>query len=94
MGWNAESIPVRRLDIRVRSIRGSLLVVNHEHQMIELADVGALLFRSADGKRTIGELAGLLVAEFGIDVESALADTVEFMADLAATAFIEQYGEA
>lgn len=92
MNWNSNSVPDRRLDIRVRSNRGSIQVVNHTLEAIELDGAGALLFRAVDGRRTIRELAVLLIAEFGIPYATALADTTELMAGLADLAVIEHAG--
>ncbi|GAB0105185.1 hypothetical protein JMUB6875_41630 [Nocardia sp. JMUB6875] len=83
MNWDSDSIPERRLDIRVRPDRGTLLIVNHELRAIEMDGAGAMLFRAMDGRRTVGDLAGLLVAEFGIEFGEALTDTVELVQGLA-----------
>lgn len=41
------------------------------------------IWRRLDGRRTVGDIADLLAAEYDIDVETALADTTDVLADLA-----------
>jgi Coenzyme PQQ synthesis protein D (PqqD) len=94
MSWSSHTVPIRRLDIRVRPRRDVILVANHRLETLELEEVAALLFRAVDGRRTIGDLARLLVAEFDIDLATAVDDVAELMADLAARALIEHADEA
>ncbi|MFJ4651914.1 PqqD family protein [Nocardia sp. NPDC088792] len=92
MSWSPDSVPERRLDIRVRSNRGTIQIVNRTLQAVELTGAGALLFRAMDGRRTVGELAGLLVAEFGITAADALTDTTDLVTGLADLTVIDHAG--
>jgi hypothetical protein len=75
---------VPRLDVRVRRRDGTVFL-GYGEQAVELSDVAAFLWSSIDGKRTVDELARLLVEEYGVDTEAAGADLGEFLA------FLQQY---
>ena len=52
------------------------------NKMIKLNDSAAFLWRLLENERTAQELAGELVAEYGIDMQQALADAEAFAAAL------------
>ena len=52
------------------------------NKMIKLNDSAAFLWRLLEKERTAQELAGELVAEYGIDMQQALADAEAFAAAL------------
>nr|WSX51415.1 PqqD family protein [Streptomyces sp. NBC_00974] len=76
-----ESVPVVRPDIRVRKIRGTLVVAVPE-QAFELAETTAFIWKRIDGVRSAGRIGELLAEEYEIDVETAVEDTVEVLAEL------------
>lgn len=86
-----ESVLRRPIDLRIRRFRGKLLVSRRE-ETVELEDSSALLFRGVDGVCSVNDLAALLVEEYGIDHELALADTVEFIQELVDGGFVEVGG--
>ena len=47
-----------------------------------LDGVGQLIWQSVSEGRTPGEIAGIIVAEYEVDEEQALADTLDFTSDL------------
>ncbi|MEU3499427.1 PqqD family protein [Streptomyces hundungensis] len=77
----AESIPSVRPDIRVRKIRGTLVVAVPE-QAFELAETTAFIWKRIDGVLTVGGIGELLAREYEIDVETAVEDTIEVLAEL------------
>lgn len=52
------------------------------NKMIKLNDSAAFLWRLLESQRTAQELASELVAEYGIDMQQALADAEAFAAAL------------
>lgn len=75
---DAQARPRRRLGIWLRR-QGGLIQVGYRDSAVELSDTARMLFENADGDRTLRQLADLLVAEYGISPEEALADTAEFV---------------
>ena len=47
-----------------------------------LDGVGQLIWQSVSEGKTPGEIAGIIAAEFEVDEEQALADTLDFTRDL------------
>jgi hypothetical protein len=77
-----DAVPVTPLDVRVRNVRGQLLVARQEHA-VELSDSAGFVWRQLDGRRTVADVAGRLAAEYHIDQQTAIADTQEVLAVLA-----------
>jgi Coenzyme PQQ synthesis protein D (PqqD) len=74
-------VPTRNMEARTRSFRGKF-VVAIGGQAVELDEVGALIFKRADGSSTVGDIARVIVAEYAIDYPTALTDCGEFINDL------------
>jgi hypothetical protein len=74
----AGDVPVRRLDARIRNIGGTLVVAGPE-QALELSDTARFLWLAMDGSHSMKDLADSLVAEHGVDDESAVDDVVELV---------------
>jgi len=60
----------------------TVIISPGESVMHELNDTGSLIWRSIDGHRTAEELAALLVEEYDVTMEVALADTLALLAEL------------
>jgi Coenzyme PQQ synthesis protein D (PqqD) len=73
-----DAVPVPRLEVRNRKVGGVLMLAVGEHQF-ELSETAAFIWRHADGDRTVGGLAELLAAEYGIELDHALADVGELL---------------
>ena len=68
-----------------REIDGSVVIISPEHSMVhELNLTASFIWKKVDGKRTAGEIAEQLAAEFDVTRESALADVHELAESLAA----------
>lgn len=78
----AASVPCRRLDARVRNYRGVTLVAGPS-QALELSETAAFVWRSIDDHRSVADVAALLAQEYDVDADTALADVVDLLADLA-----------
>ncbi|MBK3643153.1 MULTISPECIES: PqqD family protein [Streptomyces] len=81
-------VPRRVLGIRVRR-SGEDLLLGWADQALRLDGSAALVYASVDGTRGVGDVARVLVEQYGIDEEEALADVTEFLADLTARNVIE-----
>lgn len=66
---------------RVRNRRGAFLVGTLD-LALELSDTARFVWRQVDGARTVGDIGRLVAAEYGIAVDDATRDTVEFLAEM------------
>jgi hypothetical protein len=74
-------VPYRALGIRVRRVGGNL-VLGVQGEALLLEDSAMLIYTSADGRRTVTDIAELLTAEYGIGLQEALSDVSEFLAEM------------
>ncbi len=66
-----------------REIENETVIISPgESVMHELNDTGSLVWRSIDGRRNAEDLAALLVAEYEVTREIALADTLSLLEEL------------
>lgn len=75
-------VPVPVLDVRIRNV-GGVIHLGRRDLVLELADVAAFAWRAVDRERTIGQIATLVAAEYGVDRSTAAADLVDLFGDLA-----------
>lgn len=81
-------VPRRVLGIRVRR-SGEDLLLGFEDNALLLDGSAVLIYTAVDGTRSVGDVARVLVDEYGIDEEEALADVTEFLAGLTVKKVIE-----
>lgn len=68
-----------------REIDGVVVVISPEDSVLhELNPTAGFIWKHATGERTAEEIARLLADEFEVDAATALADTRELIAELAA----------
>lgn len=68
-----------------REIENETVIISPgESVMHELNDTGSLVWRNIDGLRSAEDLAALLVAEYEVTREIALADTLSLLDELSA----------
>jgi hypothetical protein len=72
-----------RLDVRVRRVDGRFLVVLAD-QSYSLSESTAFIWRRADGRRTVEDLARLVATEYDTDFGTALEDTADVLTELGA----------
>jgi coenzyme PQQ synthesis protein D (PqqD) len=84
----ADAVPRRRLDSRVRTMRGKTLVAG-ARQALELDETATFIWRRLDGSSTVGQIAEAVVAEYDVDRQTALADVVELVCDLVECEVVE-----
>jgi hypothetical protein len=73
-----DRVPRRSLTARVRNVRDRIMVAGAD-QPLELSETATFLWRSIDGRRSVGDLAAALCAEYDIDRDTAVADVVELV---------------
>jgi len=86
-GVSAAAVPAKPLHVRVRNFKGTTMIAAASEAR-ELSPSALVIWRSIDGSRTVGDIAGLLAAEYGIDQGTALADVAEFLAELGQAGFV------
>ncbi|WP_240137679.1 PqqD family protein [Streptomyces sp. MUM 178J] len=77
----ANSVPVPRLDVRIRKSRGKLTVAGPEH-VFELEGVILDIWKMIDGSRTIRDIGALISEEYDVPVGEAVDDTAEALMEL------------
>ncbi|MFJ6384880.1 PqqD family protein [Kitasatospora sp. NPDC092039] len=79
-----DRVPSYRPDVRVRNLRGKFLVAVGK-DAFELSETAGFIWKQIDGRNSIADIGRLLAAEYGIDAETATADTKEILEYLATT---------
>ena len=77
----SDSVPRRRLDSRTRNFGGQLLV-GGRRSALQLDATAGFVLRRIDGRRTVHEIAELVAAEYGVDMETATGDVVTLVDQL------------
>jgi hypothetical protein len=68
-----------------REMDGVVVVISPEDSVLhELNPTAGFIWKHSTGERTAAEIAQLLAAEYDVDAATALADTRELIAELAA----------
>ncbi len=78
----AAAVPSRPLHARMRNFKGTVLV-SVDSDVLELSETAAVIWRLIDGRRTVDDIALLLVQQYDIDTPTALADVAELLGRLA-----------
>ncbi|MEU8505277.1 PqqD family protein [Streptomyces brevispora] len=81
------SVPTRRLDARVRNVRGQMMIAGPT-QAFELSETAAFIWKQIDGSNTVAQIGRLLAAEYEVDEQTAVEDTAEVIVELAASSVI------
>lgn len=83
MNATAHGIWQRNPALAWREIDSETVIISPgESVMHELNDTGSLVWRNIDGHRNAEELAALLVAEYEVTEDVALADTLSLLEEL------------
>jgi len=77
----AHWVPALPPDVRVRKMRGRLLVARRD-ESVQLEDVSAAIFARIDGTSSAEQIGQALCAQYEVDPPTAVADTVEFLGQL------------
>lgn len=77
-------LPTRNPELIWRPVDGELVIVRpSDGQIRVLNGVGALVWQSMDGHRTVGDLADLVCAEYKVSLPQAEEDILHFLQPLA-----------
>ncbi len=75
--------PTRVSDVVFRMMNEEAVLVHPVQGVVRVLNrSGARLWELTDGRRTVGDLAAALVADYGVDPARAQADTLTFCSDL------------
>jgi hypothetical protein len=75
--------PVHNPELIWRPVDDELVIVRpSDGQIRVLNGVGAFVWRSMDGRRTVGDIAGLVCAEYEVSLEEAETDIRQFLEPL------------
>jgi hypothetical protein len=78
------SVPQQASNVLSRVIEGEAMLVDLGHNKVRVLNpVGARLWELADGDRSVGEIADVIVAEYDVELAHAQADAITFYRDLA-----------
>lgn len=83
----SSSVPVPRLDVRFRNIRGQVLIARGE-DALELSEAAAFIFRLVDGVSSIQRIGELVAAEYGIGADEAVTDAAAVLTELGDAGFV------
>ena len=80
-----KKIPKKNPDIIWKNVRGETVLLNPESgKYYGLNKVGCAFWEKADGKKTVSEIATLLLDEFSVEKERLIKDLEELMTSLIA----------
>jgi Coenzyme PQQ synthesis protein D (PqqD) len=83
MNAAANGVWQRNPSLAWREIDDETVIISpDESVMHELNDTGSFLWRNIDGRRTAEDLAALLVEQYDVAQETALADALELLEEL------------
>jgi hypothetical protein len=78
-----------------REIDGETVIISPEESVLhELNETGSFIWQRVDGKRSVADIAELLVVEYNVTREEALADTEALLAQLASRKLLIPVEEA
>ncbi|MFD4178042.1 PqqD family protein [Streptomyces anulatus] len=84
----ATSVAERRLDVRVRNVRGVIRIAVAT-EAFDLSETAAFIWRRIDPTLTAADLGAQLAAEYDVPLDEAVADTVEILQEWAVHGAIE-----
>jgi len=79
-----EKIPLKSPSAAYQIIDGEAVIIVPSEQMVNVLNpVGSRIWDLADGRKSIAEIAQILMHEFDVSYETAVKDAFEFTSDLA-----------
>lgn len=86
-------VPCRAAGVVGRLVDGEAVLVHPGQGKVRVLNaVGARLWDLVDGERTVAEVARAVADEYDVDLGTAQADAVRFLADLAGRGLLEVRG--
>ncbi len=83
----ADHIVKRAIDVRARKVSDRHLVARGD-DVRELNEVAAIVWKLADGTRSVAQISQRITEEYEVSGDEALADVTELVADLADGGFV------
>jgi hypothetical protein len=77
-----DPVPRIPLNARLRRRQGRYFAIGYQHT-VELSDTAVFIWNQVDGTAGLPQIARAVSDEYGIDDETALADTSELLGELA-----------
>ena len=78
-----QSIPRTNPDLTVRDVGEEVILISSKGDTLHTLDaVGAFLWRSIDGKRSIKDIVGILLETYDVVVATAEGDVLRFFDEL------------
>jgi hypothetical protein len=77
----SETVVGRVPDARIRRVGKTQLLARGD-TIVELNETGTLIWKLADGKRSVQEISVLMQQEYDVAPDEARADAVEFITEL------------
>lgn len=78
-----ESYPIPAPGVVGRVVEDEAVLVLPERGEVKvLNEIGARIWKLANGQRSVSEIAALICDEYEVDLEVAASDTLEFLVDL------------
>jgi hypothetical protein len=76
--------PLRHPGVQSRGVLGETTLVGPGESAVsrELNEVAARVWELCDGRRTVRDIAALIVEEFEVDLETARRDVAEFVREM------------
>jgi uncharacterized ferredoxin-like protein len=87
-----DDVVKRALDARTRRV-GAQQLVARGPAIRELNEVAATVWKLADGTRSARQISAEIVADYEVSPEEALADVMEFLAEMVDADFMKVRGE-
>ena len=86
---------LRRNDLAWRTVEDEMIAIDvRDSTYLTANDSGALLWNALASGTTKDELAGSLVAAYGIDADTAAADVERFLTELRERGLLDETGAA
>lgn len=83
-----DTIAERALDVRVRRIGESQMIARGA-DVRELNDVAAVVWKLANGTRSMHQISEEVVAEYDVGQTEALEDAIEFVSEMVEAGFMQ-----
>lgn len=89
---NLDSKPQPNASVQGRQLENeAVLVLPDKGEVKVLNEVGARIWALTDGRQSVRQIAATISAEYHVDQSVAEADTLEFVAQLAAKGLVASY---
>jgi hypothetical protein len=83
----------RKADVPWKRLEDSVMILDlASGDFFELDELGSRIWRDLDGARTLAEQARVIADEYGVALETACSDVIEFVTELDAKGLVTRIG--